>query len=278
MTLQALFKIIHKINKTSMKKITLIVFCILIQISCVTVSARNDFFFNIYGGSTNLWSNAYLQLPSNIINSYITSALNDDDEGGFNGGALRYDYFEIKNAGEKVKLDRGSFWGFKSKDMFSNVQYGLKFGWQPELSPFGIYFSCGYQFNKFRARFEANTKEWDKYKIHSIRPGIGIRITPFVNMLENKGWSPILEVGTSYNYYFGCTAPYKSDKDQFQGGMISTFAVGARFSSNWSFTSGVEFSHYSMFNKDFTPDGATYPYQDVKSSKTTVFLSISNDF
>ncbi|MBO5426984.1 MAG: hypothetical protein J5996_00970, partial [Prevotella sp.] len=225
-----------------MKKITFFLIFLASFTRPVSSDAQSDWFFNIYGGSTNMWSNIYLQLPANIINSYISDAL--DDEDGF-GGALRYEFFNIKNAGDKVSIDRGSYWGFKSKDMFSNVQYGLKFGWQPELSPFGIYVSCAYQFKKFSAQFDSEVDEWHKYKMHSVRPGIGIRITPFINMLEDRGWSPILEVGTSYNYYFSCKAPYENDKKQFNSGMISTFAIGARFEDNLSISGGVELDHYS---------------------------------
>ena len=259
-----------------MKQFRSLILGVLTSLISIPASAENDFFFNIYGGSTNLWSSAFLQVPSNLINGIISEALGDDR--GF-GGALRYDIFSIKNDGEKVKLDDGSYWGFKSKDMFSNVQYGLKFGWQPELSPFGIYIACGYQFNKFSAQFDPNINEWEKFKIHSIRPGIGIRVTPFINMLEDKKWSPILEVGTSYNYYFSGKAPYNNDKSQFKSGMISTFGIGARFYENFSITAGVELYHYSMFNQDFTPDnGITYPYKNIKTTKTTIFLSVSHDF
>lgn len=251
---------------------------ILLSLTC-TMGCKaegNNFFFNIYGGSTNMWSNVYLQLPATLANSFISAALDEDDAFG---GSIRYDLFQVKNGNDKISIDKGSYWGFKSKDMFSNVQYGLKFGWQPGLSPFGIYLSCAYQFNKFRAQFDPNIDQWDKFKMHSIRPGIGIRITPFINLLEDDGWSPILEIGTSYNCYFSCTAPYDSDKSQFNSGMISTFGIGARFKENYSLTGGVELYHYSMFNQGFSPDGGiTHPYKDIKSSKLTIFISFSHDF
>lgn len=261
----------HQIEDT-MRKTILTFVCLLSFVKPATTNAQGDFFFNLYGGSTNLWSNAYLQIPANFINGLIA------DEDGSGVGNLRYEIFKIKNAGKKVKIDDGTYWGFKSKDMFSNVQYGLKFGWQPELSPFGIYVSCAYQFNKFKARFDSDINFWRRYKIHSIQPGIGIRITPFINMLEDDGWSPILEIGTSYNYYFNCSAPFDSDKDQFNNGIISVFAIGARFYEACSITGGVELSNYSMFNKDFSPDGTTYPYKDTKTSKVTIYVSLSRDF
>lgn len=255
-----------------MKKIFFVLLCLLLLFHPAKINAQENFFFSLYGGSTNFWSSTYLQIPTNIINNII-SYFNEEE--GPNGN-LRYEIFKIKNSGGKAKIDKANYWGFKSKDMFRNIQYGLKFGWQPELSPFGIYVSCAYQFNKFRAQFDSGS--WEKYKFHSVQPGIGIRITPFINMLEEYEWSPILEVGTSYNYYFSCSAPYGSDKDQFNNGMISTFAIGARFDEECSITGGVELSHYSMFNKNFTPDGTIYPYKNIKTSKLTIFVSISHDF
>ena len=40
-------------------------------------SAQGDFFFNLYGGSTNLWSSVYLQLPTILINGIVSTALED---------------------------------------------------------------------------------------------------------------------------------------------------------------------------------------------------------
>lgn len=263
-----------------MKKLRILLFGLLLSVLSLPASAENDFFFNIYGGSNNLWSSTYLQLPTNLLNDVISNALGNGDVGGiFYGATLRYDLFSVNNGGAKVKLDKGSYWGFKSKDMFSHVCYGLKFGWQPELSPFGIYVACAYQFNKFKAQFDPNINSWEKYKMNSIRPGIGIRITPFINMLKDKGGSPIIEVGTSYNYYFSCKAPYDNDKNQFKSGMISTLGIGTRFYRHVSVTGGVELDHYSIFNQEFTPDnGISYPYKDIKSKKMTIFISVSHDF
>ncbi|MDO4158901.1 MAG: hypothetical protein Q4D41_00415, partial [Prevotellaceae bacterium] len=106
-----------------MRKLIFAFLCLLPFVRPATAIAQRDFFFNIYGGSTNIWSSVYLQIPANAINDLIAG-----DEGG-SCGNLRYEIFKIKNAGEKIKIDDGNYWGFKSKDMFSNVQYGLKFGW-----------------------------------------------------------------------------------------------------------------------------------------------------
>lgn len=235
-----------------------------------------DFSLNVYSGSTNFWSNSLLQVPSGLING-ITPAItgSDDDDVSFTGGSYRYQIFKIKEDGDKVKVRNGNYFGFKGKDLFSNVQAGLKFGWAPKISPLGIYISCAYQYRRFEANFDKIG--WSTYKLHSIRPGLGIRITPFLGLLENDGWSPIAEVGTSYNYYFKSKGPYNNDTKQFNSGMISTFALGARF-SNVSIVAGVEIDHYSLFNKDFTLDGYFYPYADVETRNYTIFFSANYEF
>lgn len=251
----------------------------LVIASAGPVHAGNDFFFEVYGGSTNMWSNCFLSLPTSIANALLYESILDDDEVG---GSLwaRWDIFQIKMDGEKVKQD-GNFWqnkyGFKARDMFRNFQYGLRFGWQPELSPFGVYVSCAYQHRHFKALFD-DSGDWSKYNLNYVRPGVGIRITPLINLLDEEGWSPIVEIGTAYNYNFSCSAPYDDTKDQFNNGITTTFGLGARF-EDWSLSAGVELDNYSLFNKDFTPDkGITYPYKDVKTNHTTIYLSLSRNF
>jgi len=238
-------------------------------------SAQGDFFFNLYGGSTNLWSSVYLQLPTILINGIVSTAL--EDYNNLNG-TLRFDILKLKNDEGKIKLDNGSYWGFKAKDMFRNFQYGFKFGWQPRLSPFGVYISCAYQHRQFEALLNPDGEEWSKFRLNYIRPGIGIRVTPFINLLEKSGWSPILEIGTAYNYNFKCKAPYENEKKQFNNGMTTSFALGARFET-LSFTFGAELDNYNLFNQDFTIDnGSSYPYKDIKSTHLTLYLSVAQDF
>lgn len=256
-----------------MKKL---LFVILILSHSFGAHAQSDFFFNLYGGSTNMWSSIFLQFPTSLINSFITSAI-DDDDAQFNGGQLRYQVFRVRNEQGKMNMDKGTYYGFKSKDMFSNVQYGLKFGWQPELSPFGLYVSLGYQFNKFSLQMDSNINEWTKFKIHCLKPGIGIRITPFINMLREDDWSPILEVGTSYNYHMGMSGSFSDDKNQLNNGIASNFAIGARFNS-YSLTGGVEIDHFSLFNKDFKAPNGNMPFKDVSTSNLYVYIAASHDF
>ena len=138
--------------------------------------------------------------------------------------------------------------------------------------------SCAYQHRQFKAYLDPNSDESSKFRLNYVRPGIGIRITPLMGLFEEDGWSPILEIGTSYNYNFSCTAPYENTKEQFNNGITSTFALGVRF-EEWSITGGVEIDNYNLLNQDYSPDnGISYPYKDIKTNHVTAFLSISRDF
>lgn len=234
--------------------------------------AQSDFNFNLYGGSSNFWSNTLFQIPASLISNISTVLINEEN---YIGGSYRYEIFRIRENGGKANTYTGKFFGFKGKDLFSNIQYGLKVGWAPKLSPFGIYLSCSYQFRRFEAQFE-NT-EMNKYKLHGVRPGLGIRITPFIGLLEDDKWSPLIELGTGYNYYFSSKAPYDNNKKQFNNGMTSTFSIGAR-NTSIAITGGVEIDHYNLFNQDFTPDGIVYPYENVKTKHFTIFVSFSHEF
>lgn len=253
-----------------MKTFYRLILAVTLLTTSMAANAQSDFNFNVYGGSTNFWSSAFMQIPSNILSGIPYIFL---DEENAIGGQLRYEFFDIKDDIGKIKIDKGDYFGFKATDLFSNIQYGLKFGWAPRMSFFGVYISCAYQYRQFRA--EMRDMGSTKYKMSSVRPGIGIRITPLTRLLEDGKWSPIIELGTSYNYYFNVTAPFDNDKSQFNSGMVSTLAIGMR-NLSWSITAGAEIDHYNLFNKDYSPDnGLTHPYADFKTHHITAFVAVS---
>lgn len=122
-----------------------------------------------------------------------------------------------------------------------------------------------------------------QYKLHSLKPGVGIRITPCINLLDDYGWSPMVEVEGSYTYHFKMKGPYDNDTEQINNGISSSYAIGARFadrhSRGWSIVAGFEMSHYDLFNKDFSPgNGLARPYVQVKTKNYTVFVNTKIGF
>lgn len=235
--------------------------------------AESNFNFIMYGGANNFWSNTLFQFPASLISNITTMLISDEP---YLGGSYRYEIFTIKEAGNKVSMYRGRFFGFRAKDLFSDIQYGLKLGWSPEYFPISMYASCAYQFRRFEAEF--TTTGHQKYKLNSIRPGVGLRITPLIHRVEDDSWSPLVEAGISYNYYFNVKGAYDNNKDQFNNGLISTFAIGVR-DANVSLTGGVEIEHKNLFNRNFSPDnGLTFPYAEVKTKSITIFVSFTHEF
>lgn len=256
------------------KKLTDIFFLLTVLLSLSFRShAESNFNFTMYGGANNFWSNTVFQFPASLISNITTLLINDEQ---YLGGSYRYEIFNVKEAGEKVHTYKGRFFGFRAKDLFSDIQYGLKLGWAPEYSPVGLYVSCSYQFSRFEADFAATGPQ--TYKLNSVRPGAGIRLTPLIGRIEDDGWSPFIEAGVGYNYYFNVKGAYNNSRKQFRNGIISTFGAGVR-DAYISLSGGVEIDHSDLFNKNFTPDGGlTFPYTDVKTSRITIFISFTHEF
>lgn len=260
-----------------MAKKTLLFILALLLVKPISMKAQSDFFVNVYCNSANIWSATYLQMPTNFINGMIQAFTDEDyEDGALYGGRYLYDSFSIRDSGEKVKLKSGSMWGFKATDMFRNFEYGLRAGWQPQLSPFGFFVSCGYNYRQFRANLVEGEDVLTKYKLSILRPGVGIRVTPFINMLEDENWSPIFEIGTYYNYLLGTKGAFENDKEQFNNGMTSNFAIGIR-TPNVSVTLGTEIDHFNLFNQDYVINGEQ-PYKDIKTRHFNIYLSASHDF
>ena len=239
--------------------------------------AVSPFQLNVVGESTNFWSNDYLALPAALVNYGLTRLFEGDVEDGFGTTALNFDLFSVKQNGVKVRNNNGKYFGFKAKDMFSNVNYGLRFGYQATYVPIGVYVSCLYNYRRFEADLGVGGQT-EKFKMHNIKPGIGVRLTPFIGMLEKEGLSPMLEAGVAYTAVLAAEGPYNNDKDQFKGGLSSNYALGVRFGNN-NVSAGVEVNHYNVFNEDFTPDGGiTYPYQGVKTSHYTISIRYAHVF
>lgn len=234
--------------------------------------AAGDFSFGLTSQGANFWT-AIPQIPVKIINGLL------------GGGAYGYTYewINVKDDAGKIKVDNGSYFGFKARDMFNNFGYGVTFGYQPTYSILGVFVNGGYKFRQFRMQPDRAAEGKEKYKLNSWSVGATLRVTPFQNLLEDDEWSPIVEVGTNYNRVFSCTAPYGNDKNQFGKGFSTRFAIGVRtftddFSDGISITLGYEMPHYDYFNRDFTAVDGSKPYANIKSKNHSISLRCQIEF
>lgn len=236
---------------------------------------QGEFFFGLTSKGSNFWFNIP-QIPVYFINELLG--------GGAEGTS--YEWITVKDSQGKLDVDNGNYFGFKAKDLFNHFGYGLTFGYQPAYSIFGAYVTGGYDFRQFRMQPDRSLDSKEKYKLNSWTAGVGIRLTPFKAMLEDSGWSPIVEVGTDYHKVFSAKAPYDNETEQFGSGFSTHFAIGVRYLGynqydeigSYTLSLSFELPHYDYFNKDFTLSTGEKPYADIKSKNYGISLRLQKEF
>lgn len=239
----------------------------LLLLTAHTIQAK-DFFF----GFTSQGSNAFFtpfNVPVTILNSFI---------GGGTSG-LTYDWVHFSsNDGREVRVRNGEYFGIRARDMFNNFGIGVQLSYQPQYSIFGMYLKGGYKFRQFRLDIDPASNDLQKYKANGWNVGIGIRLTPFLRLLEHKEWSPFIEFGTTYNDVFKVTAPYDNAKDQFGKGMSTSIGIGIRklvdYDESVNFVLSMSIPHYNYLNREFELRDGTKPYEHIRSRNFSVSLSI----
>lgn len=238
-------------------------------------SAQNNFILGFECHSGNLWSESFLGIPTRIINSIILAkqGYDIDENGSFPGSAFTYRFNRIKVDGQKVDYDGNHFFGFKGVDLFRDFEYSLKFGWQPSEIPVGFYAKVGYRHENFETRLNGE-EEWTKHRLNCLRPGISIRISPLENMIYEYSWCPIIEIGSTYDYYLSYKGAYDKDKNQLNNGISTCIGIGAKFESGSAIMLTFDRQNYDLFNKDFTVNGVK-PYENVETNHFNIQLSMS---
>ena len=231
-----------------------------------------DFFFGLTSEGSNFWFNP-IQLPTYVLGTLL----------GAGHPGTSYDWVTVKDSQGKLDVDNGSYFGFKARDIFNHFGYGVTFGYQPPFSPLGIIGNAGYKFRQFRMQPDRSLENMEKYKLNSWSAGVGVRLTPFMGLLDDKGWSPMMEVGTNYRQVFSCKAPYDNDKEQFGSGFSTHLAVGVRFVDDYneggiSVSLAFEMPHYDYFNREFVAPDGSKPYEDIKSKNYSIALRLQTEF
>lgn len=241
----------------------------------VAANAQNGWFYGLDGTASNFYTSQVLSLVESGINSLTKQPLY--------GSHLGFTSFKIKENGDKVDLKYGDPYGFSMADLLNDVEFGVKVGYMSPTSPIGAYVKAYYGFERFKTKFIWDT-DYMKHKIHSFIPGVGIRISPFVNMLDDNGWYPFAELGTSYVYRIKYDGPYGTDKDQLNNGMRMSYAIGAGIEDDdrdcvWTVLLGMDMDNFDFFNKDYSTDGGTTkPFAYTSSHNYYFYLKLNVTF
>lgn len=254
-----------------MRRLKLIL--LVLAVMAMPAAQAKDIFVGLTSQGSNLWFTP-MQVPVYLINALLG--------GGASG--LTYDWLHVSGDGTgRPRVDNGSYFGFRARDMFNNFGIGLQITYQPQYSIFGIWVKGGYKYRQFRLYPDENVEEYSKYKANGWNLGLGVRLTPFRQNLERGKIVPYLEFGTSYNDVFKVTAPYDNDKSQFGKGMSTTFGIGMRRVPRWSDQSwncSLTFTlpHYNYLDRSYTlPDG-TRPYEYLRSKTFSITLAFQREF
>lgn len=235
-------------------------------------SAQRQFIIGLESRSGNFWSASFLGIPTVLINEGLMLLAGDDPEQGAPGIGYSYRFNRIKNNGEKVDYDGNRFFGFKAKDLFRDFEYSLKIGWQPIQVPVGFYARIGYQHENFNTRL-SEADEWTKHRIDCIKPGLVLRISPLENLLEDEdGLCPIIEIGSTYDYYVGYKGAYGNDKKQLNNGVSTYLGLGWKFANGAAFVISFDQANYDLFNRDFVVDGIK-PYANMTTNRYNISVS-----
>lgn len=255
--------------------------------SSTRISAQK-FFFVAESRSTNLWSSAVGGYSAMIINTLITGTNNigyyyehgNLSDGKFTVNANAVPGFgitlkrwnEVKKYGEKIDVNNFKPFGFKAVDLFRDFEYSLKFGWQPRQIPVGLYAKVGYKHENFNTRIDENSN-WTKHRINTFRPGLGIKVSPFENLLGHNAFCPVFEIGSTYNYHFNYKGGVNGDVKELNNGISAHIAVGAKMKSGTALFLRFEKDTYDLFNKDYTVNGVK-PYEGYTTNRCNLTFSI----
>lgn len=250
----------------------LFLIAVLMSISASSLRA-GDFFFGLTGYGSNFWFSpvtAGIYLLNNVTHM-----------GG--SSMFGYDWISIKhNDGSAIDVDNGRYFGFRARDMFNNFGGGIQFGYQPQYSIFGIWVNGGYKYRQFGMNLGMPEQLSERYKINAWYAGVGVRLIPFKNLLEEHYWSPFLDFGTCYNSVFSAKCPFNNDLDQFGKGMATSIGVGVRFisDSDYDFNISIAFTfpQYDYFNKNYALPNGSKPYENVNAKNYSIFLKIMQEF
>lgn len=143
-----------------------------------------------------------------------------------------------------------------------NYSVGYHCGFIPKFFPVGFDIKVDYERKGMKVKLPQGTK-YITYSKQMIVPTFLLKI-PLRNYLENS-LIPIVEIGGSYDFSFHCKGEY-SDRKSINDGLTGIIGLGLGNSeSHIAFSFRYEYDFYNYFNRNFTPDGKTYPYQGWKT-------------
>ena len=229
-----------------MKKVLLSI----VALSMMTIGAvaqSNVHFKNhhlIFNGDLAFGS-PYTAAVSSIVTGLANYYLLND---AFFENSFAYSTYSVNKDGVKAMNPMG----LTAKELFNNVQTGLKVGYQtysPEFVNAGIYASAHYKLDQFQVGIEDD--HMTNHRAQRVLVGATVLLS-----LGSMGQASrvIVEAGCRYSLGLAYKSPLGTDKKQLNDGLVSHFAIKLA-SRGMMQNVGVyaDINHFNLW-KDFRPN------------------------
>lgn len=178
-----------------------------------------------------------------------------------------FQILNLKQGGEKVDIQYYSSFGNFFIEGFRNHSFGYNAELIPTHFPLGLDVSVMYDRHNYRLKFPGD-EERIRYRRNILRPEALMLIR--LGNYTDSNLNLIIETGAAYNHVFRCRGKY-NDLNSVEDGVTIIGGIG------WINTvTGKKLSlryrhdNFDYFNKNFSPDGITYPYKDLKSYRGVI--------
>lgn len=188
-----------------------------------------------------------------------------------------FQILKLEQGGEKVDVRYFSSFGNFLIEGFRNHTLGYEALLIPTRFPLGVNLSFMYDRHNYRLKFP-DDDDYIRYRRNILRPEalLQIRIGSYFSKYHKINF--IMEVGAAYNHIIRCRGKY-NDLNSVEDGVTLIGGMGwLNTISGKKLTIRYRHDNFDYFNKNFTPDGKTYPYKDLKSYRGVVELAANFAF
>ncbi|MBQ8362025.1 MAG: hypothetical protein IJX44_08790 [Bacteroidaceae bacterium] len=215
---------------------------------------NHNLIFNCDIASGNPYTIAASSILTGLTNYYI---LND----AFFENSFAYGIYSTDTDNLKVKTLNPM--GITARELFNNMQVGLKLGYQtysPEFFNFGLYSSAHYKVEQFEVGY--NDDNMDYHRAQRMLFG-ATALFSFGNM--GQASRVIVEAGCRYSMRLGYTSPLGEEKKQLNNGLVSHYAVKFASRGLWQ-NIGIyaDINHFDLWNDS---------YRDSKLKNVTIGIT-----
>ena len=135
-----------------------------------------------------------------------------------------YSFLNAHCDGQPLDVARYKASGITARDLFNDIEAGLKVGWQTyttRLFNWGVYASGHYKIDQFKVQAPGE-EAYDRHRIH--RAQLGLNAFTTIGSMDSP-LKATIEAGCRYN--IGCLyhSPYGDDAGSLNNGLTSHFAL-----------------------------------------------------